>query len=115
MDIESDRALSLSQTDSPLHLRILERNPYTLTLMLTYRLSDQTETPQLKVRIYRDAGVAQAMDAKPAQFGENLDCQWEHNVLLNKWLDFCLQHGHGFALAHLDQQSELELAAEEKL
>lgn len=99
LNLKVDQARSISQSDSPLYLDILERNPYTLTLMLTYRLADQTETPRLRVRIYRDAGVAQAMDAEPAEFGENLDRQWERNLLLNKWLDYCLEHGHGFALA----------------
>ncbi len=99
LNLNVDSARSLSQSDSPLYLNILERNPYTLTLMLTYRLADQTETPRLRVRIYRDAEVAQAMDADPAEFGENLDRQWERNLLLNKWLDYCLEHGHGFALA----------------
>lgn len=102
LDLAVDQARSLSQSDSPLYLSILERNPYTLTLMLTYRLPDQQETPQLRVRVYRDAGVAQAMDAAPAEFGENLERQWERNLLLNKWLDFCLQHGHGFAVAELN-------------
>lgn len=114
LNLDVDHALSVSQSDSPLHLHILERNPYTLTLMLTYRLADNTETPQLRVRIYRDAEVAQAMDAEPAAFGQNLDRQWERNVLLNKWLDFCLQHGHGFALAQFDKQSGLEFASEER-
>ena len=99
LDLPTDSARSLSQSDAPLYLEILERNPYTLTLLLTYRLSDQGETPRLRVRIYRDAGVAQAMDAEPARFGENLDRQFERNLLLNKWLDYCLGHGHGFALA----------------
>ncbi len=101
LNLNVDSARSLSQSDSPLYLHILERNPYTLTLMLTYRLADHTETPQLRVRVYRDAGVAQAMDAEPASFGENLDRQWERNLLLNKWLDYCLEHGHGFALAEM--------------
>lgn len=99
LNLDVDEARSLSQSDSPLYLHVLERNPYTLTLMLTYRLADQTETPRLRVRVYRDAGVAQAMDAQAAEFGENLQRQWERNLLLNKWLDYCLQHGHGFALS----------------
>jgi uncharacterized protein YqiB (DUF1249 family) len=99
LDLRVDFAKSLSQSDAPLYLEILERNPYTLTLMLTYRDAQHVEFPKLRVRIYRDAGVAQAMDAMPAAFGENLDRQWERNLLLNKWLDFCLTHGHGFSLA----------------
>lgn len=102
LDLAVDEAHSISQSDSPLYLSILERNPYTLTLILTYRQADNTETPNLRVRVYRDAGVAQAMDAGEAEFGENLERQWEHNLLLNKWLDYCLQHGHGFALADFD-------------
>ncbi len=99
LDLSADSARSLSHTDAPLYLEILERNPYTLTLMLTYRLAGHGDTPRLRVRIYRDARVAQAMDAEPAGPGENLQRQWERNLLLNKWLDYCLSHGHGFALA----------------
>ncbi len=100
LDLEKDSARSLSHTDAPLYLEILERNPYTLTLMLTYRLARQGDTPRLRVRIYRDAKVAQAMDAEPAAPGENLQRQWERNLLLNKWLEYCLSHGHGFALVN---------------
>lgn len=99
-ELSGDAAHSSSQSDATLYLDVLERCPYTLTLILTYRLAGHGEVPKLRVRIYRDAGVAQAMDSAPADFGENLDRQWEHNLLLNKWLDFCLSHGHGFALAN---------------
>ncbi len=99
LNLRQDQARSLSRTDAPLYLQILERGPYTLTLMLTYRHQQHGDYPRLRVRIYRDAGVAQAMDAEPASLGENLERQWERNLLLNKWLDYCLSHGHGFALA----------------
>ncbi len=91
-----DEAESLSAQDSPLYLEVLERSPYTLTLVLTYRLLEAGEVPRLRVRIYFDARVAQAMDADPANPGENIDRQWERNLLLNKWLDYCLLNGHGF-------------------
>ena len=91
-----DRAESRTEQDGPLYLEVLERCPYTLTLILTYRLAQAGEVPRLRVRIYFDAQVAQAMDAEPAAAGENIDRQWERNLLLNKWLEFCLHHGHGF-------------------
>ncbi len=103
--LEIDQARSVSQTDAPLYLQVLERSPYTLTLLLTYRFGDAGELPRLRVRIYHDARVAQAMDAPPAQFGHHLERQWERNLLLNKWLEYCLSHGHGFALANCQAQA----------
>ena len=97
-----DAARSLAAKDAPLYLEVLERGPYTLTLMLTYRFPGRGEMPRLRVRVYRDAGVAQAMDADPSELGEHLDRQWERNALLNKWLDYCLAKGHGFPLAGVE-------------
>ena len=66
--------------------------------------------PDLWVRLYRDAGVAEALrcsyrppwrvedDADPAAHAF-LSEQWRRNLLLNKWLEYLLEHGHGFGLA----------------
>lgn len=107
-----DAAVSRTELDHDLHLQILARDKYTLTLRLTYLFKEslaaglQDEAnPDLVVRIYHDAGLAEAMDhrdfapaprhAYPERFA---DC-WRRNVLLNKWLHFLLGRGHGFAMA----------------
>ena len=107
-----DAAVSRSELDHDLHLEVLARDKYTLTLRLTYLFrqglnpdSADQANPDLVVRIYHDAGLAEAMDHRdhaPAPkhaFPERLADSWRRNVLLNKWLDFLLGRGHGFALA----------------
>ncbi len=98
MFLPVDQAESAGSAGAPLYLEVLERGPYTLTLMLTHRFGANAEAPRLRVKAFHDAALAQAMDAEPADFGQNLERQWERNVLLNKWLEFCLQHGHAFVL-----------------
>lgn len=103
-----DVAVSRSELDHDLHLRVVARDRYTLTLRLTYRFGDAAApatTPDLLIRLYHDAGLAEAMDhadhaALPRHaYGQHLADSWRRNVLLNKWLDFLLGRGHGFALA----------------
>lgn len=107
-----DAAVSRSELDHDLHLQVLARDKYTLTLRLTYLFreglnadpADQAN-PDLVVRVYHDAGLAEAMDhrdyapAPKGAYAERLADSWRRNVLLNKWLDFLLGRGHGFALA----------------
>jgi uncharacterized protein YqiB (DUF1249 family) len=31
--------------------------------------------------------------------GEGLDARWARNVLLNKWLEYCVERGHRFGVA----------------
>lgn len=104
-----DVAVSRSELDHDLHLQVVARDKYTLTLRLTYRFADAeaapVTTPDLLVRLYHDAGLAEAMDhvdhaALPRHaYGQHLADSWRRNLLLNKWLDFLLGRGHGFALA----------------
>jgi uncharacterized protein YqiB (DUF1249 family) len=60
----------------------------------------------MTVRIYRDAAQAEALaaDAKRSGSrspgtvpGRELARRWERNMMLNKWLDYLLDCGHGFA------------------
>jgi uncharacterized protein YqiB (DUF1249 family) len=97
--------------DCDLRLEVLEHAPYTSMVRLTYRFHDANGTfddPDLELRVYHDARLAEASACGrwvrheslehvragiPAQLGE----RWLRNVLLNKWLDYCLERGHGFA------------------
>lgn len=113
-DLPFEHALSRSPTDRDLHLRVLERCKYTTTVHLTYWFEQQgrcSPDPDLRIRLYRDAQLAEAIHCGAhsryaALPGLNLDreaalfVQWPRNLLLNKWLTFCLQHGHGFSTAH---------------
>lgn len=96
--------------DLPLHLRVVERSPYTSTLRLTYFFEDdrgRVADPDLTIRVYLDAGLAEAMACRRQhlhhalrQFdtapGDELSRRWARNSMLNKWLEYCYDHGHRF-------------------
>lgn len=114
IDIPFDHAVSHSSSDRDLELKVLERCKFTTTVNLTYwfeHAGQRKADPDLTVRLYRDAELAEAVhcDATSryaAMSGidwvdaDTLNAQWPRNLLLNKWLAYCLQQGHGFTGAH---------------
>jgi hypothetical protein len=84
--------------DPALHLQVSERTPYTLLFNLSYRL-DQLQVPDMQVRVYRDARLAEAHSCAgaPTEGGE-LQKRWARNMMLNKWLEYCAGRGHRFAV-----------------
>ena len=63
--------------------------------------------PDLRLRIYFDGKLAEVMNFSEshrhavlrdiaASHREALDIRWRRNMMLNKWLDFCLDSGHRF-------------------
>jgi len=101
---------SRPREDLPLYLEVLETSRYTTTLRLTYFFEEGqglVADPDLTVRVYHDAGLAEAMacrrqhlHAALKQFdtapGEELGRRWARNSMLNKWLEYCYDHGHRF-------------------
>lgn len=100
-------------------LKVTERTPYTTTLNLTYHLGSPaagsvvSEYPDMGIRIYHDARVVEAQEwARTHETGarhalrrraeRELDQRWSRNIMLNKWLEYCLERGHRFSLATLD-------------
>lgn len=97
-----------------LHLQVLERNRYTSDLNLTYRLRQDNGSisaePDLHIRVYHDARMAEVMAARPRHHtvfvtaahpkyeadGTNLYTRWRINRFLFKWLTYCLRQGHHF-------------------
>jgi uncharacterized protein len=96
--------------DCELKLTLLERGPYTTMLSLTYAFGAERgfpDAPDLDIRVYHDARVAEASGfgkssgrasggkalAAPA---ERLGPRWSRNMLLNKWLEYCVDRGHRF-------------------
>ena len=94
--------------DCDLHVEIIERSRYTITLSLSYFFYDSGERiadPDMKVRVYLDGRLAEAMtfcgDHRHAELrrlsrahrGE-LDLRWRRNVVLNKWLEYLMDQGH---------------------
>jgi len=94
--------------DCELHVEILERCRYTVTLSLTYYFeSDEGRVadPDMTVRAYLDGQLAEAMSLSGSHChtelrrlarlhrGE-LDARWQRNVVLNKWLEYLSDQGH---------------------
>jgi len=103
-------AVSSVPGDVPLHLTVEERSRYTTTLNLTYLFEDQgamLSDPDLQIRIYHDARLAEVqacarwhrhtlLESIRSQLGRALGDRWLRNVMLNKWLDYCVERGHRF-------------------
>ncbi len=99
--------------DCDLLLTVIDRSPYTTTLNLTYLLTDARAAqacPDMGVRLYHDARLAEAQEwiAAHASAGtknlrrrmeRELDQRWARNVMLNKWLEYCVERGHRFSPA----------------
>jgi uncharacterized protein len=106
-------ATSQAANDPPLLLDVMARDRYTVTFRLSYEFVDPQgvrRQPDLWVRVYRDAGVAEALTCseRPPWRAEEggdplaeqfLSEQWRRNLLLGKWLDYLLERGHGFSLS----------------
>ena len=94
--------------DCGLHLEILERSRYTITLSLSYffyECEERIADPDLKVRAYLDGQLAEAMslrgDHRHAELrrlsrvhGQELGSKWRRNTVLNKWLEYLMDQGH---------------------
>jgi uncharacterized protein YqiB (DUF1249 family) len=94
--------------DCELHVDILERCRYTVTLSLTYLFETDEGTvadPDMTVRAYLDGQLAEAMSLcgqhrhatlrrLAREHKAELDLRWKRNIVLNKWLDYLTDHGH---------------------
>ena len=98
LDGRRDAQVSSVDRGPDLHLAVTERCPYTTSLLLTHRfeaLEGEESLPDLRVRIYHDARVAEVMpEFAPESAG--LLWRWESNRFLNRWLRYCLGEGHAF-------------------
>lgn len=116
------RYLSLVRGDCDLVLTVTERSPYTSTVNLTYLLADEggvQACPDMRLRVYHDARLVEAQqwnsshtqrlpptaDAHLQPFlralreaaERELDQRWARNMMLNKWLEYCVERGHRFS------------------
>ena len=96
--------------DCVLHLEILERTRYTVTLSLSnffFEDGERIADPDMKVRVYLDGHLAEAMslsadhDHRHAELRrlwckhrKELDDRWRRNIVLNKWLEYLMDRGH---------------------
>jgi uncharacterized protein YqiB (DUF1249 family) len=76
-----------------LHVEVRSRARYTVDAVLTYRFGEE-RLPDLRVRLYRDARLAEAMTAGDGNHESGpfsrLPARWRANILLYKWLEYCL-------------------------
>ena len=102
LDGQRDAQVSSVDRGPDLHLEVIERCPYTTTLMLTHRFprpEGDESLPDLQVRIYHDARVAEVLKTEaeaPSPAQEMLAWRWATNRFLMRWLLYCLGEGHGF-------------------
>jgi uncharacterized protein YqiB (DUF1249 family) len=103
-------AVSADADDISLYMDVLERARYTTTLRLTYLFDEKGEQiadPDLHIRIYHDAKMVEARACTRRHRHEALRCfetgpgaelarRWGRNVMLNKWLEYCIDKGHRF-------------------
>ena len=116
------RYRSAVRGDCDLVLTVTGRSPYTSTVNLTYLLPEphgELQYPDMGVRIYHDAHLVEAQPwAAPAaqrsaragalhthpllkalrgHAERELDQRWARNMMLNKWLEYCVERGHRFS------------------
>ena len=115
------RYASVVGGDCDLVLTVTERSPYTSTAQLTYLLPGEDGSqlyPDMRLRIYHDAHLVEAQQwvgpqgerAPPravhtrpllrlprASPERELDQRWARNMMLNKWLEYCVERGHCFS------------------
>jgi len=94
--------------DCSLHLEILERSRYTVTLSLSYFFEEdgkRVSDPDMKIRVYLDGHLAEVMSHDGhhrhvalrrlwREHKKELDARWRRNIVLNKWLEYLVDQGH---------------------
>lgn len=127
LDALQDHSVSMVRNALPLYLDIRERSKYTTTLRLTYlfdRQGDSVAAPDMVVRLYHDAQVAEVI-SRGAGRGRRRDAydrfhhrytveaKWQVNRFLHKWLGYCLHQGHRFSPAREQFSEALQALNEE--
>lgn len=106
----ADVRVSHAAGDCDLRLSVTERSPHTTSVDLTYLFAEGdavTTYPDMRVRIYHDARLVEAQEWATLHGHEalrrlrglaerELDQRWARNTMLNKWLEYCIDRGHGF-------------------
>jgi len=99
---------SRTAADCTLHLEILDRTRYTITLSLSYFFFEEgrrVADPDMRIRVYLDGKLAEAMSLNGEhrhaelrrlwkEHRSELNARWRRNVVLNKWLEYLRDQGH---------------------
>lgn len=104
------QSVSASATDLNLYVTRAERCRYTTSLHMTYHFESADgirHDPDLLLRVYHDARLAEAVSCCERPQHEalrgllwptisELERRWSLNIMLHKWLEYCLDHRHVF-------------------
>jgi len=108
--------ISEIQQDMDLHLTVIYRSKYTITIKLTYQFLSQDSAhsidyPDLLVRIYFDAKQAEvlnvskcspsALSESHSPYSNQLSEKWQPNRFLYKWLKYYINQGYTFKTERL--------------
>lgn len=102
-----ETAIGLAPRHTTLHLEIIERTPYTLTVELSHCFN-KSLAPAVKIRVYLDAQLAEVLSdhvragvaqvfKDPGLSREIMNYKWRLNYFLQKWLDHCLNKDYLFS------------------
>lgn len=105
-----DSAIGQTVNHSALHLEVIDRSPYTLTIQLSHRFKknlDELMEPAVRIRLYLDAKLAEVISdharsavslvfKDPGLSYEIMNYKWRLNYFLQKWLDHCLNKNYQF-------------------
>ncbi len=82
----------------------------------TRQVAEFIPDPDLTIRVYHDAQVVEAVSCKEQGFMpigtndphdvEQLQCRWESNLFLQKWLQYMVELGHKFDLNNICELDE---------
>ena len=104
--------LAVSPSDCDLVLTVTERSPYTSTVNLTYLLPDAhgalqvprharahlpRRAPGRGAAVGRTFTPSRHLQALRSHAERELDQRWARNMMLNKWLEYCVERGHRFS------------------
>ncbi|EIC31456.1 MULTISPECIES: DUF1249 domain-containing protein [Methylomicrobium] len=106
-----DTAIGVADNSSALHLEVLERSPYTLTILLSHSFKRNLEEflePAVTIRLYLDLQLAEVINdharaavakvyRNPGLSLEIMNYKWRLNYFLQKWLEHCLNKNYRFS------------------
>lgn len=103
---------AIGQSNAPLelHLSVIDRAPYTLTLELSHCFDQhkkQTFEPAVNIKVYLDAQMVEVIRhhersnvfqaiKNARQSVAIMDYKWSLNYFLGQWLDHCLKNNYHF-------------------
>jgi len=119
-----DSAVAYANGKPALHLKVIDKTAYTLTLELSHCFEHDTESffePAVKIRAYLDAKTAEVLrdhvrspavyvlrKYSPSHANDLMDYKWSLNYFLEKWLNHCLQSDYQFEKKRNLHQKQVE-------